>query len=134
MIDIESMIFTPIATALRTDYKGIFVTGEYVPAPAQLPAVSIVEIDNTPDVRTQTNINLENHAVVMYQVDVYSNLSKGKKAQCKAIIAMVDELFAQYGFTRTYLNPVPNMNDATIYRMVARYGAVVGKDHTIYRR
>lgn len=134
MIDIESMIFTPIATALRTEYSGIFVTGEYVPAPAKFPAVSIVEMDNTPDVRTQTNVNLENHAVVMYQVDVYSNLSKGKKAQCKAIIASIDAQFAQIGFTRTYLNPVPNLNDATIYRMVARYQAVVGQDYTIYRR
>jgi len=41
---------------------------------------------------------------------------------------------AALGFTRIVLNPVPDMNDATIYRMVARYRAVVSRDEIIYRR
>ena len=77
---------------------------------------------------------IENYADVMYQVDVYSNLNTGKKAQAKSIINAIDEQFARYGFTRTFLNPVPNMNDATIYRMTARYRGVVDKEHNVYGR
>ena len=71
---------------------------------------------------------IENFADVMYQVDIYSNKNKGKKSECKAIAAVVDDEFARLGFTRTFLNPVPNMDDATIYRMTGRYRGVVGED------
>ena len=134
MIDCESMIFTPIAMALRSEFDGIFVTGDYVPMPASFPTVSIVEMDNVPDVGTQDSGSLENHAILMYQVDVYSNKATGGKTECKVIAAAVDSQFAALGFTRSYKRPVPNMDDATIYRIVARYRAVVGKDFIIYRR
>lgn len=134
MIDIEDILFTEIAAVLRSTYSGIFVAGEYVTKPSTFPMVSIVEMDNTPDARTQTNTNLENHAVVMYQVDVYSNRHDCKKAECKAIIALIDEQFAKRGFTRIYKNPTPNISDATIYRMTTRYRAVVSDDLVVYRR
>jgi polar amino acid transport system substrate-binding protein len=34
---------------------------------------------------------------------------------------MLDDVMAQYRFVRTFSNPVQNFNDATIYRMTARY-------------
>lgn len=134
MIDIENELFTLIATALRAAYDGIYVSGEYVSQPPTFPAVSIVEMDNTAYRRTQDSGSLENHAEVMYQVDVYSDLNRGKKVQAKAIAAMIDVLFSVNGFTRTFMNPVQNMIDPTIYRITARYQAVVGKDQVVYRR
>ena len=136
MIDIESQVFTTVATALRTEYgaSNIYVAPEYVSQPPKVPAVFIVEQDNTVHLRGRDSANIENFADVMYQVDVFSNKNTGKKVQAKEIIALVDDQFAQMGFSRTFLNPVQNMNDATIYRMTARYQAVVGKDQTIYRR
>lgn len=136
MIDIESQVFTTVATALRTEYgaSNIYVAPEYVGQPPKFPAVFIVEMDNTVYLRGRDSANIENFADVMYQVDVFSNKNAGKKVQAKEIIALIDEQFAQMGFSRTFLNPVQNMNDATIYRMTARYQAVVGKDQTIYRR
>ena len=136
MIDIESQVFTTVASALRDEYGAdkIYVAGEYVSQPPRFPAVLIAEMDNYVHLRGRDTQTIENYANVMYQVDVFSNKNTGKKVQAKEIIALVDDQFAQMGFTRTYLNPVPNMNDATIYRMTARYQAVVGKDQTIYRR
>jgi hypothetical protein len=46
----------------------------------------------------------------------------------------IDTMRQQYGFERITVTPVQNMNDATIYRMVGRYRAVVSDDLTIYRR
>lgn len=134
MIDIENELFTIIATALREAYTGIFVTGEYVRQPPKFPAVSIVEMDNSVYQRGVDSADVEQFANVMYQVDVYSSLNKGRKAQAKAIIALIDEQFARFGFIRNFLNPVPNFDDATIYRMTARYRAVVSKNETIYGR
>ena len=134
MIELENFLFTEIATALRSAYSGIFVTGEYVPSPASFPAVSIVEMDNSTYRPAWSNSYAEGYALVMYEVNVYSNLTKGKKAEAKAIMATIDGLIQPYGFERIFCQPIQNMNDATIYRITARYRAVVSDDLTIYRR
>lgn len=134
MIDIENELFTKVATALRAQFSGIFVTGEYVKAPSAFPCVMFVEMDNTPYRRTQTQADMENHATVMYEVNVYSNKTKGKKTECKAIMKVIDDMMLSLGFDRTFLNPIPNLEDGTIYRMTARYIAIVSKDQVIYRR
>ena len=134
MINIEDELFTKIATALRAQFSDIYVVGEYVNAPPKFPAVYIVEQDNTVNRMGRDTSDIENFADVMYQVDIFSNKNKGKKAECKAIAAFVDEQFASIGFTRTFLNPVPNMDDGTIYRMTGRWVATVSKDREIYRR
>ena len=121
MIDQEAKVFQACADAFRAEYPNGFIAGEYVPQPPKFPAVSIVEMDNAVDQRAVDNGNIENAVNVMYQVDVYSNLNKGKKAQTKAIIALIDEVLAQHRFVRTFCNPIQNFNDATIYRMTARY-------------
>lgn len=131
MIDLEQKIFTDIATALRTAYEGIFVTSEYVPVPPRFPAVSIVEADNR-IVEEMRTLRIENAARVMYEAQIYSNKTSGKKAEAKAIAETVDNFFSSIGFTRTFKNQVPNMNDATIYRIVCRYEAIIDKDFWIY--
>ena len=134
MIQIEDMLFTKIATALRAQFRGIYVVGEYVNAPSKFPAVYIVEMDNTVNRAGRDTSGIENFADVMYQVDIFSNKNKGKKAECKSIAAFIDGQFALLGFTRSYLNPVPNMDDGTIYRMTGRWIATVSKDNVVYRR
>ena len=131
MIDIENDVFTAVATVLRAAHVGIYVTGEYVPAPPKFPAVSIVESDNR-IVTNMRTLNIENAASVMYEVNVYSNKTAGKKAEAKAIASTIDSVFASIGFTRTMKNQVSNLNDASIYRIVCRYEAVVDKDLWIY--
>lgn len=121
MIDCEAKVFQACADAFRAAYPNGFIAGEYVAQPPKFPAVSVVEMDNNVDERALDNGNVENAVNVMYQVDVYSNKNTGKKAQAKAIIALIDNVLAQYRFVRTFCNPVQNFNDATIYRMTARY-------------
>ena len=43
------------------------------------------------------------------------------RAIAERIVALIDEVLAQHRFVRTFCNPIQNMNDATIYRMTARY-------------
>ena len=134
MINVEQEIFNIIAKAVRNAYPKAYVIGEYVKAPSKFPCISIVEIDNTVYDRTQTSGSLENHADVSYEVNIYSNKISGKKSECKSIASLIDNEFATLGFSRTMLQPIPNIDDATIYRMTGRYRGVVSKDNVIYRR
>src|SRR5574344_1160625 len=133
MIDIENELFTKIATELRSQFTGINVYGEDVRSPSSFPCVSIVEADNYTLRRTQDSGSNENHANVMYEVNVYSNKTSGKKTECKEIFAVIDEIMLGLGFTRSNKNPV-TMDEATIYRIVGRYVAIVSRDKVVYRR
>lgn len=131
MNQIENEVYTAVATALRSAHSGIFVTGEYTPTPPSFPCVFISEADNF-----NAGFDGCNHEIVtgvMYEVEVYSNKQNGKKTEAKAIMATVDSVLTPLGFTRTMLQPIPNMNDATIFRLTARYTAAV-IDNVIYRR
>lgn len=134
MIDIENELFYEVSEKVRAEFPNIFMTGEYVKSPSSFPCVSLVEVDNAVFRKTQTNEGRENHAAIMYELNVYSNKTKGKKAECKKIAAFIDNLLMERNFTRTMLEPVPNQDEATIYRMLGRYRAVVSKNKTIYRR
>lgn len=129
MISPESFVFSKIAGVLRAEYPNIFVSGEFVDSPAKFPTVTIIEADNSVYQRMRTT-TIENAASIMYEVNVYSNKTGYKKSEAKAIIDTIDQQFAALGFTRTMCNPVSNLQDATIYRMVARYEGVVVPEPT----
>ena len=134
MIDVENEVFGLISEKLRVKYPDIYISGEYVKSPPSFPSVSLIEMDNEVYRSTRTNESIENHVQVMYEINVYSNKTKGKKTEAKSIISLIDTEFTRLGFTRIMCNPIPNELDATIYRIVARYRAVVSKDKIIYRR
>lgn len=124
MISPEAFVFSKIAGVLRAEYPNIFVSGEFADSPAKFPAVTIMEADNSVYRRMRT-ATIENAASLMYEVNVFSNKTGYKKSEAKAIMDTIDQQFAALGFTRTMCNPVSNLQDATIYRVVARYEGVV---------
>ncbi len=134
MISIENEVFDIAAATIKALYPKVYITGDYIKTPPSFPCVSIMETDNQVRESTADSGTLENHANVLYEVNVYSNKTSGKKSECKAIMAAIDEMMCGLGFLRVLLNPIPNEQDATVFRMVARYRAAVGKDKTIYRR
>ena len=134
MIDIENEVFNRVATRVREQFPDIFMVGEYVSSPSSFPAASLVEMDNSIREATIDSGSNENYANVMYEVNVYSNKTTGKKSECKKIMALIDAEMTAMGFVRSTLTPIPNEYDSTIYRMVGRYRAAVSTDHKIYRR
>lgn len=131
MIDIETKIYSPIATALKTAYSGIYVTGEPVSIPSRPLAVSIVQQDSYSSPRKQDNTLKERFATVMFQVDVYSNLENGKKSKAKEVMGAIDDMFFEMNFMRLSLAPIP-MEDNGYYRLTARYRAETDGE-TLYR-
>lgn len=133
MIDIENFVLDKVADALRAAYPGIYVAGEYTPSPTSFPAVTIMESDNSTLQKMRTLApGLENAAQLMYEVNVYTNSGGYRKQEAKAVMDTVDDAFLAMGFTRTMCNPISNLQDATIYRMTARYEGVADRNFRIY--
>ena len=133
MIDVEPMVLTRITQRVHSEFPKASVSGEEERSPSEFPFVSVVEIDNYAYANTIDSGSNENHVVVVYDIDCYSNKTSKKKAECKYLIALVDSEMLEIGFTRTMLNVIKD-EDATVYRIKARYTAVVSKDKKFYRR
>lgn len=132
MIDCENEVYTRVATVLREKFSGISITGEYIKAPSKFPHVSIIQSDNSV-IRNRLDTSNSEIAVCMFEVNIYSNKAQGKKTECKAIARVLDEVLSSMNFIRLAMTPIPNMEDATIYRIVARY-RVATDGKFFYRR
>lgn len=134
MIDVETKIFTPVAKVLRSKYDGIYVTGEYVRKPPKFPHVTLEETDNYPDPQTQYSHTKQDYAVIIYTANVYSNLTTGKKRQCREIMQTIDEQMRLLNFFQVYCSPADNQYDGEIYRMIAQWRAVTDGKYIFKRR
>lgn len=133
MIYPENFIFDMVADVLREEYadRKILVTGEYTDTPARFPAVTIIQSDSRERIQSRT-INGEQAATLMYEVTVYDNTVGYKKMHAYEIMETVDAVMTgritpegrQLGFYRTMCSPIPNLQDSTIFSLVARYQGV----------
>jgi hypothetical protein len=131
MIDCENEVYTRIARVLRDKFPGINIAGEYVNAPSSFPHVSITQSDNS--VVSEQMTGSAEMAQVMFEINIYSNKADGRKTECKDIAKVIDDVMFRMNFKRIALTPIPNMEDATIYRIVARYRAMTDGKY-FYRR
>lgn len=131
MIDCENEVYTRIARVLRDKFPGINIAGEYVNAPSSFPHVSITQSDNS--VVSEQMTGSAEMAQVMFEINIYSNKADGRKTECKNIAKVIDDVMFKMNFKRMALTPIPNMEDATIYRIVARYRAMTDGKY-FYRR
>lgn len=133
MIDYDNDIIGAVETALEAEHPDVFLYDEPLPVDADFPCVVMEEIDNYADQRTIDSGSNENHVISVYEISVYSNRTRGKKQECKSIFATVSDTLTGLGFTRLSSNPV-SMIDATVYRMIGRFTAVISENGEIYRR
>lgn len=131
MNDCENEVYTRIATVLREKFPGINLSGEYVKAPSSFPHVSITQSD-TVTVYMKTS-DTRQYDRLLFEINIYSNKTSGKKTECKAIAKAIDDVMFSMNFRRMSMTPVPNMEDASIYRIVARY-RVTTDGKFFYRR
>lgn len=126
MIDIENKVLSVVREAVLAQYPTASVYGEYVEVPASFPCVTVTEDTNYTYVYTKDEQLAEHHAEVQYAVNVYSNKQTGAKLEAKAVLNIADNAMQGMKFWRTMTRQVPNV-DRTIYRLIARYRAVVGE-------
>lgn len=109
MIDCENEVYTRIVRMLREEFPGINVAGEYTKTPSSFPHVSITQSDNSTIADKQDTSGKEAMSLVMFEINVYSNKSEGKKTECKSIAKAIDEKMFSMNFRRfPYMKePIP---------------------------
>jgi hypothetical protein len=132
MIDCENEVYSMIAARLRHENSLINISSVYLDTPSSFPHVSIEMKDNAIMAKTMDSGDYE-VSVVIFEINIFSNKEEGRKTEAKKIAKVIDDLLRPYNFRRMALTPVPNMEDNSIYRIVARYRvATDGKN--FYRR
>ena len=133
MIDPENEVYTRIATMLRDKFPGINIASEYGASPSAFPHVSITQSDSYPVSGRQDSSLQENLIAAMFEINVYSTKANSRKTECKNIMTAINDLLYSMNFRRLSMVPVPNMEDAAIYRITARYRVVTDGKY-FYRR
>ncbi len=134
MIDFNNSVFTTVATAVRNNYIGTSVTGEYTRHPSKFPAVTLDETSNVMVDSLEDSSNEERFAGVVYRLQVFSNKESGKKAEARAIFATADAEMRRMGFRRVAYTTIPGIYESTIYSITATYEAVVSAAGYVYKR
>lgn len=133
MLDPENEVYTRVATALTAAYPKADISGTYQKSPAVFPHVFCEMSDNSLTAGFQTSSDKEDCVDVMFTFNIYSNKKVGPKSEAKKIAAIIADVMHSMNFRRTTQLPVPNMEDASIYRICAQYvGRTDGKN--FYRR
>lgn len=121
MIDKEREIFQVVSQRLHEKYPGIYVIGtELINTPPKFPAVSFVQSNNAIESGYSTFDSLENVVREDYKAEVFSNLEVGKESETKEITAVISDVMKEYGYERTFCEPIVN-HDPTIHRRMSRY-------------
>ncbi len=124
MIDIESIVYNTLHAAIKTACPDCYISDLPPEMDAKFPFVTIREDSNRTYTKTQDNDLTEHHAIVVYELSVYSNKQTGRKQECKRILDVADREMQLMKFTRIQEHELPTL-DRTIMRMYARYEAVV---------
>ena len=132
MINIFNELYTLLVDVLAEHDGKIETSSVYTNAPSSYPFVSFEELDNSVYEETSDSCDIENHALVEYEVNIYTQ-NPNKKSKADAIANVIDNLLKSYNFVRQTKNVLQDTNETT-YRIVIRYSGVVSKDSVIYRR
>ena len=134
MIDYCNETFSAVASGVRIVHSGVTVTGEYTRKPSSFPAVTLDEIENVTVGTLVDSSDVEKFSGVTYRLQVFSNLTIGKKAEARAIFATADKVMLGLGFRRITYTTTPEIYDSTIYSIQATYEAIVSADGVVYKR
>lgn len=138
MTDMEITVFKAIhdtfaAIGETAAHRSVTVRSTYRGVTSDLPLCTVEETDNAVHTPTSDTARTENHSRLTYEVSVYSNSGTDKRGEARAVMAVADGIMQDLGFVRTYCRPTPNLADASIFRLTARYEALCGADGILYR-
>ena len=125
MIDIEATVFNAVYDAVTAVYPTADISSHYVNQPSSFPHVQVYEESNTVNRSGMDLSGNECFSNLVYHIEIFDNNVDGNgKTNVKAIIALIDPVMRKLAFRRTYCAPVPNYENASIYRTVVRYSKI----------
>lgn len=129
MVDCEAEVLTRVQEAVQAVYSNCTVKSEYPRNIKSFPHIYLVLSDNPINTRRTSDTE---YALPMFTIEIYT-MGQGKRAEAKGIASVVDDTMYSMNFERISQTEVPNLEDATINRLVLRYqGETDGK--FFYRR
>ena len=132
MINNANELFTRITTALKEYDSSVRTSSVYTNTPSSYPFVSIELINDDIYENGIDSGDVENFANLAYEINVYTD-GNTRMSNAWKLLGVADDLMKSIGFLRISATPMQDQNE-TLYRIVARYEAVVGKDLHTYRR
>lgn len=130
MIDLETHVFDRIFSDVAPLVPEGCFKSMAIPRPPAFPFATLYETDNFTYRKNRSSAREEDYAIVTYEANVYAMT----KAECRNVMAALDEGMTRLGFMRLSLQFVPNLSDPVIFRYTARYQAVADLHKVIYRR
>jgi len=131
-LSIENEVIDTVTKAIRAVYSTVKIYDDYPDITDTLPCVTINQAEDSTYQPSMTSGNTENHILVAFDINIYTNKSEGKKQEAKAIANTIKTSMSGMGFIRTFNSPLPNPNDISIYRRNMKYSAVVSNDKHTY--
>jgi hypothetical protein len=130
LIDVENYIFEQIKGTVGSEAKGFSTTNSETPP--EFPFLCVEQKDNPEYTLANDSSGEENAIKPLFEITCYTK-DTGKKTQAKKIMSIVAQEMKENGFTRIFgPQEIENISNPTIFRMVARYQAVVDKNNKIY--
>lgn len=125
MIDVMTDIFNSVYDAITAEFPDADLADHYVNQPATFPHLQMwKESDTTP----RSGVNLsgdECFSNLVIHFEGFDNILDGVgKENVEKMFSILDPVMRLMGYRRTYCAPVPNYNDASVYREIARYSKI----------
>ena len=133
MIDKENEVFTRVYEAVIAEFPTAAIDSSYQAVPSGFPHVSLYQSDAYTPSGILDTAYLPKYVATTFEAQVYSNSTKAKKQECKKIMGIIADTMAAMNFRMIVNTPVPNLNDASIYRQTARFEGMCDAD-TFYGR
>lgn len=126
MIDVENQVITYITEAFAgTDYEDIYISSDPARTPNSFPCVYLAQSDSYEETGTRPATRQQLFETVVFEVYVYSNKTTGSKAQCKAVMKIIDNAMRIQGFTQSTETPLTPTVDTVKAIRFSRYKAKV---------
>lgn len=125
MKDETTNVFDAVYNAVIAVFPTADLSTHYVNQPASFPHVQLWDESNT---TPRTGMNLsgdECFSNIVIHFEVFDNMLDGEGVEnVKKIFSLIDPVMRLQGYRRTYYAPVPNYDDASVYREIARYSKI----------
>lgn len=121
MIDKENEVYTIVRNAVKAQFPDADIDSSYQPIPSGFPHVSFYQQDFSTPADLLDSSAQPKFQDMMFDAQVYSNLTAGKKQEAKKIMEIIVDTMQAMNFRMIMLTPVPNLNDSSIYRLTARF-------------
>lgn len=126
MQEVITDIFDSVYNAVTAEFPNADLATGYVNQPSSFPHVQMWEESNT---TPRLGMNLggdECFSNVVVHFEYFDNALNGMSMEnVKKIAQIVDPIMRRFGYRRTYYAPVPNFDDASVYREIARYSKIL---------